>query len=227
MSTTPISGSIETARISGDNIDAALALLGAVVPPRPSLRRAIESEGEGFVVTEAGRAVLAVAATAVDGDPPTTWVRIASAVPRHTRRWLEALPLASSAVCRPPYPVECAIADWEDGAAAHLETLGLRCSGRTFYMTSRERHEPPRVDLAPPSEAVIRACFDIDRATERRYYELRRAGQNQARTTTRRSAGFSAPPSVSLRAAICSPSASTARSPATCCSTRIRSTRWW
>ena len=38
-------GSIETARISGDNIDAALALLQTVVPPRPSLRRALEAPG--------------------------------------------------------------------------------------------------------------------------------------------------------------------------------------
>ena len=168
--------SIETARISGDNIDAALALLETVVPPRPSLRRAIETEGEGFVVTEAGRAMLAVAATAVSGDPPITWLRIASALPRHTRRWLEALPLASTTLCRSPDPVECTIADWEDGAAAHLETLGLRFSGRTFYMTSHDRHEPPRVDLAPPTKAVIRACFDIECAAERQYHELRSSG---------------------------------------------------
>jgi ribosomal protein S18 acetylase RimI-like enzyme len=170
-----MSATIETMRISADNIDAALALLETVVPPRPSLRRAIENagEGEGFVVTEAGRAVLAVAASTVGGDPPTTWVRIASALPRDTRRWLEALPLASSALCRSPDPVECTLADWEDGAAAHLETLGLRFSGRTFFMTSRERHEPPGVDLAPPTEAVIRACFEIECAAERRYHQLR------------------------------------------------------
>src|SRR4051812_47749218 len=109
-------GPIETARISVANIDAALALLHTVVPPRPSLRRALEAEGgEGFVVEDAGGVVLAVAATVTDGAAPLTWVRIASARPRDTRRWLEALPLSSSAWCRSPYPVECTIADWDRG----------------------------------------------------------------------------------------------------------------
>ena len=173
----------ETAPISGDNLDAALALLETVVPPRPSLRRALvtagagagEDKAEGFLVTEAGRAVLAVAASAVGSDPPTTWVRIASALPRHTRRWLEAVPLASSALLRSSGPMECTIADWDDGAAAHLETLGLRFSGRTFYMTSRERHEQPPVDLVPASEEVIRACFELECAAERQYHERRSA----------------------------------------------------
>jgi ribosomal protein S18 acetylase RimI-like enzyme len=168
---------LEAAPISRDNIDAALALLETVVPPRPSLRAALELPGSdgsaGFAVTEAGRTVLAVAATTVAGDPPTIWVRIASAQPRHTRRWLEAVPMASSALCRSPRAVEYTIADWEDGAAAHLEALGLRFSGRTFYMTSHERHESPPVDLAPPTAAVIRTCYDIERAAERQFHQLR------------------------------------------------------
>jgi hypothetical protein len=69
MSTPSMPASIETARISGDNIDAAVALLETVVPPRRSLRRAIKAEGEGFLVTDAGRAMLVVAATAVSGNP--------------------------------------------------------------------------------------------------------------------------------------------------------------
>jgi ribosomal protein S18 acetylase RimI-like enzyme len=40
-------------------------------------------------------------------------------------------------------------------------------------MTSHARHELPSVDLAPTSEAVIRACFDIDQAADHRYHELR------------------------------------------------------
>jgi ribosomal protein S18 acetylase RimI-like enzyme len=82
------------------------------------------------------------------------------------------LPLSSSALCRSA-PVECTIADWEAGAAAHLVSLGLRVAGRTLYMISRERHDLPRVDVVPPSAAVIRACFALDRAAERHSQELR------------------------------------------------------
>jgi hypothetical protein len=55
----------------------------------------------------------------------------------YTRRWLEALPLAESAIARAP-DVECTLLDWDEDAAAHLQTLGLVQSGRTFYRTSRE-----------------------------------------------------------------------------------------
>jgi ribosomal protein S18 acetylase RimI-like enzyme len=167
-------GVIEVAPLAGHNIDDALALLHTVVPPRPSLRQALLAEGGGgFVATQAGQPVLAVAATTQRGDATTTWVRIAGARPRDTRRWLEAVPLASSPLCRSPYPVECTIADWEHGAAAHLVTLGLRRGGRTCYMTSRERHELPQVELAPVTEAVVRACFELDRAAELHHLELR------------------------------------------------------
>jgi ribosomal protein S18 acetylase RimI-like enzyme len=165
---------VEIAPLSQDNVDDALTLLDAVVPQRPSLRTALLADsGQGFVITEAGRAVLAVGATTVLGDAPATWVRIGSVRPRDTRRWLEASPLASSTLCQSPYPIEFTIADWENGAAAYLATLGLRFSGRCLYMTGRERHELPGADLVPPSRAVIRACFEIDRAAERKNQELR------------------------------------------------------
>jgi ribosomal protein S18 acetylase RimI-like enzyme len=165
---------IQIAVLSERNIDSAVALLCTVVPPRPSLRAALLGrEGQGFVVTEAGRPVLAVGMTSVDGETPATWVRIASVRPRDTRRWLEALPLASSALCKSSSPIECTVADWESGAADHLATLGLGLSGRAIYMTSRERHELPQVELASPSDEVIRACFEIDRAAEHKNQELR------------------------------------------------------
>jgi ribosomal protein S18 acetylase RimI-like enzyme len=166
--------SIQIAALSQRNIDDALALLFTVVPPRPSLRAALLGpEGQGFVVTEAGHPVLAVGMTTVGAETPATWVRIASARPRDTRRWLEALPLASSALCQSAGSIECTIADWENGAADHLVTLGLGLAGRTIYMTSRERHDLPRVELASPSDEIIRGCFEIDRAAEHKNQELR------------------------------------------------------
>jgi hypothetical protein len=158
MTTPSMPASIETARISGDNTDAARALLETVVPPRPSLRQAFAVEGtdrsEGFVVTEAGRAVLAVAATAVDGDPPITWIRIASALPRRTRRWLEALPLAASALCRSPDPVECTIADWANANTRDGRAPGAAAPAHGVTIARREpyggRHAHQRVGRRSP-----------------------------------------------------------------------------
>jgi ribosomal protein S18 acetylase RimI-like enzyme len=167
-------GMLEVAAICGGNLDEALALLHTVVPPRPSLRDGLLAPGGGgFVVREAGRPVLAVGATTVPGDAPLTWIRVASARPRDTQRWLEAVPLAAPSLCGSPHAVECTVAAWDHGATERLVAQGLRAAGRTCYMASRERHALPDADLVPPSDAVIEACGAIDRAVELRSDELR------------------------------------------------------
>jgi hypothetical protein len=47
-----------------------------------------------------------------------------------------ALPLASSALCRSPAPVECTLADWEDGAAKRTRLLSRVISSDGHLMDS-------------------------------------------------------------------------------------------
>lgn len=166
---------MQIARIANENVDAALELLGKVVPPRPSLRAALlQPRSESYLVYEAGLASLAVGVTTSSvGVDVATLVRIASARPRDTRRWLEGLPPSFGALFGAPSGVECTILAWDSGAAAYLSDLGLCLEGQTFYMTTRERHPMPEVDVAAVSRESVHACFVLDRAAMRQEAEVR------------------------------------------------------
>ncbi len=163
------------ARVSNDNVDAALGLLGKVVPRRPSLRAALlDPQGESYLVYEVDLPSLAVGVTAApEGADVATLVRIASARPRDTRRWLEALPPSFEAHWSARGGVECTTVAWDSGAAEYLGALGLGSDGETFYMTTRERHPMAEVDVAPVSDQAVRACFALDRAAMRQEAEVR------------------------------------------------------